>query len=269
MEQHLAIFGRGPQPEFTKDMLYTTGLEILSSFRKYISFFWVFSTKCAALVNTKQGRKCLRVSNKQLIFYYIGILNHLNPFIIIKNVIFHKYTHGPTNTRNKLRNKYQEMSFLPFTESSRIVKISYLGVGLRKVFCMSLLRTKHAIGCFPVLLKHVRSKVHFKFLRYLNQWPSNRRKRRRKTGPAKIREIAENDRFYSFYGRIWHFFHFSSLHYRFFGTGNSNMHLKMLYDEYLTFNLTFLPTPKKEKKVDTHSIVRIYQDYQINCFNIL
>ena len=38
VEQHLAIFGRGPQPEFTKDMLYTTGLEILSSFRKYISF---------------------------------------------------------------------------------------------------------------------------------------------------------------------------------------------------------------------------------------
>ena len=51
-----------PQPEFPKDMLYTTGLEILSSFRKCIWFLRVIGTKCATLVNVKQGLSFFRVS---------------------------------------------------------------------------------------------------------------------------------------------------------------------------------------------------------------
>ena len=47
VEQHLAIYGRGPQPEFTQNMLYTTGLEILSSFRICIWFLRVIGTKRA------------------------------------------------------------------------------------------------------------------------------------------------------------------------------------------------------------------------------
>ena len=44
-----------PQPEFTQNMLYTTGLEILSSFRICIWFLRVIGTKRATLVNVKQG----------------------------------------------------------------------------------------------------------------------------------------------------------------------------------------------------------------------
>ena len=114
VEQHLAIYGRGPQPEFTQNMLYTTGLEILSSFRICIWFLRVIGTKRATLLNVKQGLEFFRVSENWHKFHSRAWFNHMNPFRIIKTVIFHEYRHGPTHTSKKLGNRYPEMSILAY-----------------------------------------------------------------------------------------------------------------------------------------------------------
>ena len=69
-----------PQPEFIQNMLYTTGLEILSSFRICIWFLRVIGTKRATLLNVKQGLELFRVSKKMAQISLKGLVQSHEPF---------------------------------------------------------------------------------------------------------------------------------------------------------------------------------------------
>ena len=58
----------------------------------------------------------------------------------------------------------QILSKLELETSMRYsIKLRILGVGLQKVFSVSLLLAKNNINCFPAILIHVRNKFLFEF----------------------------------------------------------------------------------------------------------
>ena len=76
----------------------------------------------------------------------------------------------------------------PKTLSRFIEKLNNLGVGLRKVFCVTIQMPYSFSKRFVMIGKHVRNNEHFIFCQYLYYLWSYYRKRQRKRVLAKIRE---------------------------------------------------------------------------------
>ena len=80
----------------------------------------------------------------------------------------------------------------PKTLSRFIENLNNLGVGLRKVFCVTIQMPYSFSKRFVMIGKHVRNNEHFIFCQYLYYLWSYYRKRQRKRVLAKIRENVKN-----------------------------------------------------------------------------